>query len=258
MKMKNRIVTIMALILSTLAWGQVDEHEKSAEYTQIAFPLSWFDAEASNRAELRIHGIEDQGYFSFGTPVPLVDVAKHYIRFFVEDGWAKLGDYPYLRMTNEQWDWGGIYGKGEYLISISCHGSWNFGVITMDGIAETYTVNRINIQVLRGDPVKLFGKDPALKQKNEEELEKYLQDWAAIEPNSKIRFENDMVTPMTGHRAYKAYLEQMEAWAVVSRESKMNADPSDPFGISNPFNESSAETNQPSVAPNPPPSGPVD
>lgn len=242
--MKILIWITLTFTLSLFVLGQNNEEAESKGYTSLAFDLSWFDADASERGGMRIQGVDDQGYFSFATPVPLVDVAKHYIQFFVNDGWAKIGDYPHLRMTNEQWDWGGVYGKGEFLISLSCHGSWNFGAITMDGKTETYTENRINIQVIRGNPIKLFGKDPALKLKNEEALEKYLQEWATTDPNSKIRFEKDMVTPMTGHRAYKAYLEQIEARAMVSRDSKMNADPNNHFGSANPFNKSTQKNDQ--------------
>jgi hypothetical protein len=246
MKMKKLIWMTLVLVHGISVFGQEEnEGEDSKGFTPLAFDLSWYDADGSKSGGMRIKGIEDQGYFSFGTPVPLVDVARHYIDFFVKEGWAKLGDYPYLRMTNEQWDWGGIYGKGEFLISISCHGSWNFGAITMDGKVETYTLNRINIQVLRGDPIKLFGKEPAEKYKDEDKLDKYLQDWASIDPNSKIRFEKDTVTPMTGHRAYKAYLDQSEAWAMVSRDSKMDADPDDPFSGPTPFNNSNEKTDQP-------------
>lgn len=227
---------ILALGLEFSVFGQEEQGSEVNEFTPLALNLSWYDAEGSEeKGGMRIEGIDDQGFFCFRTPVPLVDVARHYIDYFAQDGWAKLGDYSKHRTTNEQRDWGGIYGKGEFLISISCHGSWNIGVFTKDGKAETYSVNIIYIQVIRGEPEKAFGKPPAGKTRNEKDLEEYLQKWASEDPNSRMRFEKDEVTNWAGFLAYQAYLDQYEALTRLAGGFKKDADPSDPFSGLSPF-----------------------
>ncbi|MCC5848392.1 MAG: hypothetical protein JJU29_09875 [Verrucomicrobia bacterium] len=219
--MKTIHYILFALIAGHLirfAHGQEIENDAPEGFTPMVFEISSYDAQLSEGESMKIKGVDSQGYFVFRTPVPVLEVAKHYIRYFMEDGWQKLGDYPFLRTTNEGDDWGGVYGKDDFIVAISCHGSWNFGVLTKDGEIKSYTANGIHIQVLRGDPKVLFGGDPTTMHAVSA-IEDYLEEWVSTDPNSLIRYQNDQVTPSTGRKAYKAYLEKFEAILSFERTS---------------------------------------
>ncbi|WFB34496.1 hypothetical protein P3T73_10020 [Kiritimatiellota bacterium B12222] len=258
MKMKKIFWMTTALTLGFFALGKDEDEAEAKDYTPLVFELSWYDAGASESGGIGFKDIEDQGYFSFATPVPLVEVAEYYIKYFSEDGWEKIGDYPKLKATNEGWDWGGVYGKGGILIYFSCHGSWAYGVMAEDGNVKSYGINRINIRILKGDVKNIFGRDPKLKKLNPDDLNEYLEKEAKNDPNSKARWEADQVGRTTANIAHKTYLEQYEMMAEWERLRRMgDNDPGNPFSSANDsFSKSTETKDQPSAPANPPTSGP--